>query len=143
MPDVLYISFDLGIRFFFVSKPEKFQDTEKPKSMPVSFYSAGGFYGFLCGFLRTSIRIVGFCPRLFSCAAAGPNRTYAVSRDASHPAGCGGRAPDSDRDGSPVFYCAASIAKDFPKEVVLHVLDVPFLFVPLFGNFSEYAVRRG
>ncbi len=40
--------------------------------MPVSFYSAGGFYGFLCGFLRTSIRIVGFCPRLFFVRGGGP-----------------------------------------------------------------------
>ena len=72
MPDVLYISFDLGIRFFFVSKPEKFQDTEKPKSMPVSFYSAGGFYGFLCGFLRTSIRIVVFLSAPFFVRGGGP-----------------------------------------------------------------------
>mgnify|MGYP005932750623 CR=1 FL=1 len=52
---------------FLVLETWKISNTEKPKSMPVLFFSAGGFYGFLCGLSRASGTITEFRPR-FVCA---------------------------------------------------------------------------
>ena len=75
---------------FLVLETWKISNTEKPKSMPVLFFSAGGFYGFLGGLSRASGTITEFRPR-FVCGGANAFRRLIFG------GGCGNK-PYGDSD---------------------------------------------